>query len=78
MRPGETREQEAAEGQAGEVGRQHDRERVAPRAEELDEQLRPDDLVPERNPPRGRIDGERDADVTRACREIGRAVRSLR
>ena len=45
----ESREQQAAQREAGEVGGEHHRERVAARAHELHEQLGPDDLVAERD-----------------------------
>ena len=59
------REEEAAEGEAKEVRPQHDRKRVRPRAEELDEQLRPHDLVAERHATRRGVEGECNADVPR-------------
>jgi hypothetical protein len=65
MRARKTRKEEAPEGEADEVRPQHDRKRVRPRAEELDEQLRPHHLVAERHATRRGIEGERSADVPR-------------
>ena len=59
----EAREEGAAEGQAREIRAQHHGKRVRPRAQELDEQLRPHDFVPQRHAAGDGIQGESGAYV---------------
>ena len=64
--PAEADEQKATEREAREVGGQHHRERVAPGAQELDEQLGPDDLIAEGDSARGVLW------LARAYQQLGR------
>ena len=71
------REQEAAEREPGQVGRQHHREGVRARAQELHEQLGPGDLVAERDPAGDGVEGEGETGVVRQRRRGRRGRGSL-
>ncbi len=71
-------EQEAAEREARQVGREHHGERVRARAQERHEQLGPDDLVAERDPAGDGVEREREAGVAVAGAAARRRKRSPR
>ena len=64
----EAGKEKAAEREAREVGGEHHRERVAPGAQELDEELGPDDLIAEGHPAGRGVEGEGDARIAKRAR----------